>query len=57
MTNAGFLAYALALGVAAAHSPQLGGEGAEPVRRAALELRDAEGWLAQRAPRTELPVD
>jgi DNA-binding transcriptional LysR family regulator len=34
-----------------------GGEGAEPVVRAALRLRDAEGWLTQRAARTELPVD
>jgi DNA-binding transcriptional LysR family regulator len=33
------------------------GEGAEPVLRAALHLRDAEGWLAQRPPRTELPRD
>ena len=33
------------------------GEGAAPVLRAALRLRDAEGWLAQRRPRTELPVD
>jgi DNA-binding transcriptional LysR family regulator len=33
------------------------GECAEPVLRAALELRDAEGWLAQRSPRTELPAN
>jgi hypothetical protein len=32
-------------------------EGAEPIVRAALRLRDAEGWLAQRPPRIELPVD
>jgi DNA-binding transcriptional LysR family regulator len=34
-----------------------GGEGAGPFVRAALALRDAEGWLAQRPARTELPVD
>jgi hypothetical protein len=33
------------------------GQGAERVLRAALQLRDAEGWLAQRPPRTELPPD
>ncbi|HET6547510.1 MAG TPA: LysR family transcriptional regulator [Solirubrobacter sp.] len=33
------------------------GEGAESVVRAALQLRDAEGWLTQRPARTELPVD
>ena len=33
------------------------GEAAEPVVRAALSLRDAEGWLTQRPPRTELPGD
>jgi DNA-binding transcriptional LysR family regulator len=33
------------------------GEAAEPVLRAALRLRDAEGWLTQRLPRTEVPAD
>jgi hypothetical protein len=34
-----------------------GGAGAEPVVRAALRLRDAEGWLVQRPARVELPGD
>jgi DNA-binding transcriptional LysR family regulator len=34
-----------------------GGDDAEPVLREALRLRDAEGWLTQRPPRTELPGD
>ena len=32
-----------------------GGEGAKSVLRAALQLRDAEGWLSQRTPRTDCP--
>lgn len=34
-----------------------GQAGAGPLLRVALELRDREGWLVQRAPRTELPPD
>jgi hypothetical protein len=34
-----------------------GGARAEPVVRAALDLRDAEGWLVQRPARVELPGD
>jgi DNA-binding transcriptional LysR family regulator len=34
-----------------------GGDGAGPVLREALRLRDAEGWLTQRPERTELPAD